>query len=207
MQIGAENRNKTIALIVLGVIAAIALPYSLSRGSATPTGTAAVSPATEAKKVTRNNDRTSQKWPPANKIQTTASLDPALRLDLLKQSEDQQYEGTKCNIFAGCETGVKIPKPVDPGILRKQQEEQQRQANTPPPPPPIPLKFYGFATQAGQPKRVFLSSTSGDDVFVGTEGQVINKRYRIVKINNASVEMEDILNSNKQTLPLTSPQT
>ena len=103
---------------------------------------------------------------------------------------------------------IVIPKP-DPAFVKKQQEdEQQRLANQgPPPPPPIPLKFYGFATQAGQPKRVFLSSTSGDDVFMGTEGQVINKRYRIVKINNASVEMEDILNSNKQTLPLTSPQT
>ena len=80
-------------------------------------------------------------------------------------------------------------------------------ANRQPTQIPIPLKFYGFATQAGQPKRVFLSSTTGEDVFVGTEGQVINRRYRIVKVNNTSVEVEDILNNNKQTLPLTSPQT
>ncbi len=209
MQIGAENRNKTIALVVLAVIAAIALPYSLSNRSNAPStaATTATTSTTDAKKAPRNTDRSSQKWPAANKLQQTASLDPALHFDLLKGSEDQQYEGTKRNIFSD-QPDIVIPKP-DPAFVKKQQEdEQQRLANQgPPPPPPIPLKFYGFATQAGQPKRVFLSSTSGDDVFVGTEGQVINKRYRIVKINNASVEMEDILNSNKQTLPLTSPQT
>ena len=73
-------------------------------------------------------------------------------------------------------------------------------------PPPIPLKFYGFATQTGQAKRVFLASTNSDDVFVGSEGQVINRRYRIVKVSNTSVDDEDILNNNKQTIPLT-PQT
>jgi hypothetical protein len=206
MQIGAENRNKTIALIVLGVIAAIALPYALSNRSNAPSAgaTAGTTSTADAKKAPRNTDRSSQKWPPATKLQQTASLDPALRFDLLKQSENQDYEGGKRNIFSD-QPNIEIPRPIDPGGIRPGPV-------TPPgpvvvPPPPIPLKFYGFATQAGQPKRVFLSSTSGDDVFVGTEGQVINKRYRIVKINNASVEMEDILNSNKQTLPLTSPQT
>ncbi len=207
MQIGAENRNKTIALIVLAVIAAIALPYSLSNRSNAPStaATTTTTSTTDAKKAARNTERSSQKWPAANKLQQTASLDPALHFDLLKGSEDQQYEGTKRNIFSN-QPEVVIPNPADNGTRTPRGPEPPVNSG-PPPPPPIPLKFYGFATQAGQPKRVFLSSTSGDDVFVGTEGQVINKRYRIVKINNASVEMEDILNSNKQTLPLTSPQT
>lgn len=205
MQIGSENRKQIIVLAALAVIAAIALPYALSSGSTASNGRPAAPAASTAdtKKAPRPADR-SQKWPPASKLQTAASLDPALHFDLLKQSEDQQYEGTKHNIFSD-QPEVEIPPPVkDP---TKQPGYVPPLPPGPPPPPPIPLKFYGFAVQAGQPKRVFLSSTSGDDVFVGTEGQVINKRYRIVKINNASVEMEDILNSNKQTLPLTSPQT
>ena len=40
---------------------------------------------------------------------------------------------------------------------------------------------------------------------VGTEGQVINKRYRIVKIENAAVVVEDILNNNQQRLVLSPP--
>jgi hypothetical protein len=206
MQIGSENRKQIIVLVVLAVVAAIALPYALSGGASAPTGhpATATTATTDAKKPARNNDR-GQKWPAANKLQATASLDPALRFDLLKQSEDQEYEGTKRNIFSG-QPDVVIPPPVDPGILKKKHDEDLAKQG-PPQPPPIPLKFYGFATQTGQPKRVFLSSTTGEDVFVGTEGQVINRRYRIVKVNNTSVEVEDILNNNKQTLPLTSPQT
>jgi hypothetical protein len=68
------------------------------------------------------------------------------------------------------------------------------------PPPPINLKFFGFKSEPGQPKRVFLSS--GDDVFVAGEGDLVNRRYRVIKINAGSVEIEDVLNNNKQTIPL-----
>ena len=50
----------------------------------------------------------------------------------------------------------------------------------PPPPPPIPLKFYGFTGNKSGPKQVFLSK--GEDIFVAKEGQIIDRRYRILKI-------------------------
>ena len=50
-------------------------------------------------------------------------------------------------------------------------------------------------------KKVML--VQGDEVFVATEGQVVDRHYRIVKINPNSVEIEDLLNSNRQTIPLT----
>jgi hypothetical protein len=48
---------------------------------------------------------------------------------------------------------------------------------------------------------VFLSK--GDDIFIAKEGQIIDRRYKIIKIGANSVEVEDVLTNNRQTLPLT----
>lgn len=199
MRIGGENRNQLIILGLLAVIAAFALPrmFSGSPQAAAPQPNA---PATTTKTTATLAARTGKKAPPRRQL-LAQSLDPSLRFDLLKQGEGQQYEGSKRNIFES--HPVDIPKPIDPGIKPGPQTPAPPVV---PVPPPIPLKFYGFATQPGQAKRVFLASTNSDDVFVGSEGQVINRRYRIVKVNNTSVDVEDILNNNRQTIPLT-PQT
>jgi hypothetical protein len=63
------------------------------------------------------------------------------------------------------------------------------------------LKFYGFANKPGQPKSVFLAN--GDDIFIGREGDIVNRRYKIVRIQPTQVEIEDVLNNNRQTIPLT----
>jgi hypothetical protein len=70
----------------------------------------------------------------------------------------------------------------------------------PPPPPKIDLKFFGFAAGSGN-KTVFLSQ--GDDVFLAKEGDIVQRRYKIVKVNSANIEVLDVLNNNKQTIPLT----
>ena len=65
------------------------------------------------------------------------------------------------------------------------------------------LKFYGFSCRMGEPKRIFLNE--GDDIFVAIQGDVINRKYKIVQITNNSVLVEDLLNNNRQTIPLTAP--
>src|SRR4051812_40614680 len=195
MPFGNASRTQIVVLALLLLVAAWALSgiffgKSPAPAPATSASTTAAKPPTSATRAGRRG--------PQRKPQLVASLDPALRFDLLNLGESQPYEGTKRDIFSA--RPVEIPKPIDAGIKEKNPTPV---VYTPPPPPPIPLKFYGFTTQQGQAKRVFLSS--GDDVFVGTEGQVINKRYRIVKVNNSSVEIEDILNNNKEVIPLTSP--
>jgi hypothetical protein len=42
----------------------------------------------------------------------------------------------------------------------------------------------------------------GDDIFIASEGDVVDRRYRVVKIGTASVQVEDIPYHNTQTLPL-----
>lgn len=73
----------------------------------------------------------------------------------------------------------------------------------PPPaplPPPINLKFYGFAGPKNGNKRIFL--LRGEDIFVAKEGDIVDRRYRIVRIGPNSVDVEDVLTNNRQTLPL-----
>lgn len=128
------------------------------------------------------------------------NLDPTLKLDLLAMSEKTQYEGTGRNIFVSQAENVVIPRPVTPGASDAPPVGYQ----TPPPPqaPPIPLKFYGFASRPGEPKRIFLKL--GEDVFVAGEGEIVDRRYKVIRISPNSVDIQDVVNSGPpQTIPLT----
>ena len=76
-----------------------------------------------------------------------------------------------------------------------------RQLPTIPPPPPITLKFFGFANKPGETKKVFLSQ--GEDIFIAGEGDIVDRRYRVLRISTSSVDVEDVINNNRQSLPLT----
>ena len=69
-------------------------------------------------------------------------------------------------------------------------------------PPAINLKFYGWASRAGNDKAIFLSQ--GDAVYIAHEGDIIARRYKIVKIGTTSVEVQDVLSNNTQSIPLQS---
>ena len=50
-------------------------------------------------------------------------------------------------------------------------------------------------------KRIFLSK--GEDIFVAKEGDIVDRRYKVVHIGTNSVEVQDVLtNYPPQTLPL-----
>ena len=71
----------------------------------------------------------------------------------------------------------------------------------PPPPPPIDLKFYGFEGPKNGSKRIFL--LKGEDIFLAKEGDIVDRRYKIMHIGPNSVEVQDVLTNNTQTIPLT----
>ena len=125
------------------------------------------------------------------------SLDPSLRYDWLKASEDTKYEGKGRNIF---QAQAEIPRPTDPGVTDHKKVDNPGPP-PPPPPPPINLKFFGFASKPGEAKKVFLSE--GEDVFIAAEGEVVNRHYKVLRISPTSVEIEDVLNNNRQNIPLT----
>jgi hypothetical protein len=124
-------------------------------------------------------------------------LDPTLQLDLLRQSEDTKYAGMGRNIFAAGSLPIESPRANGTTDKRAKQYTPP----TIPPPPPITLKFFGFANKPGEPKKVFLSQ--GEDIFIAGEGDIVDRRYRILRISPASVDVEDVLNNNRQSIPLT----
>jgi hypothetical protein len=124
------------------------------------------------------------------------SLDPTLRYDLLRASEDTKYGGAGRDIFR---VHVDIPPPVAPVSTGRAMGPQP--APPPPPPPPINLKYYGFASKPGEPKRIFLSQ--GEDVFIAGEGDIVDRRYKVVRISPNAVEILDVLSNNRQSIPLT----
>jgi hypothetical protein len=194
VKLGAENRNKVIAASALGVLAIVLLgrilftPESSAPSAAAPTASAVATTASPAARVKTRGKRAGA--PPR-------SLDPSLRYDWLKASEDTKYEGNGRNIFLA---QAEIPQPV----AKAQTEEAEEAAKGPPPPPPPPpinLKFFGFASKPGEPKKIFLSQ--GEDVFIASEGEVVDRHYKVLRITPMSVEIEDVLNNNRQNIPLT----
>lgn len=213
MKLGTENRNTVIAAAVLGAIALFLVWRTFFGGgpvfaSKPPAPVQPAVPITNAGPPARRVGRarpgtrnTGSKPEPT----LQASLDPRLRLDLLKGSENTEYKGSGRNIFRA-EAELPIPKPEgnglkDQGKVAPPPPPPQHVDTGPPPPPPIPLKFFGFANRPGEPRKAFL--LQGEDVFVASEGEVVSRRYKVVKINPNSIEIQDLLGNNTQTIPLT----
>jgi hypothetical protein len=197
VKVGAENRTKLTVAIAL---VAVAVVVFLSRfvGSA-PTAAAPASTDTPASAISQpaTPPRPARRTKVRGKKISSAprSLDPTLRYDWLKASEDTKYEGAGRNIFLA---QAEIPQPVAPATPDK---EANSGPPPPPPPPPINLKFFGFASKPGESKKIFLSE--GEDVFIAAEGEVVNRHYKVLRISPTSVEIEDVLNNNRQSIPLT----
>jgi hypothetical protein len=112
------------------------------------------------------------------------------RIDLRRKAEYKQSGG---NLF----TTVVPPSPSE---IKAEQDKAQALAdahkNDPPPPPPDPvlpadMKFFGYGTVPnGTPRRAFLSYQ--DDVYIVGEGDTLIGRFRILKINNSTLEFEEL---------------
>jgi hypothetical protein len=196
VQLGLENTKKMKWAVGLGVVAVLAVVYqfgSFFMGSPSePSSSAqAAAPLPARPGPTRSGAK--------GKKVRVENLDPTLRLDLLASSEQTIYEGSGRNIFVS-QAEVVIPKPLAPGS----PDAMTQQAYHPPPAPvqpPIPLKFFGFASKPGEAKKIFLSM--GDDVFVAGEGEIVNRRYKVMRISPASVEIQDMVSSGPpQNVPL-----
>jgi hypothetical protein len=197
VKLGLEDKKKTMWAAALGVIALLAAAYEFVPmfidSSEPSTSAQAAAPTTRVS--TRNGARVSKK-------PRVENLDPTLRLDLLTPVEQTQYKGSGRNIFVT--QAEAIPIPLGPGHTDTKVAEAQHIWTPPAPPQPqqIPLKFYGFSMKPGQPRRAFLEV--GDDVFVAGEGEIVDRRYKVIHISPTSVEIQDMVSSGPpQNIPLT----
>jgi hypothetical protein len=72
----------------------------------------------------------------------------------------------------------------------------------PPPPPPIPLRYIGYLDEAGEAPRVAVLSDGRGNVFNGKEGDVIEGRYRVLRIGNDSADLIYVDGRGRQTIRL-----
>lgn len=69
-------------------------------------------------------------------------------------------------------------------------------------PPPIPLKFIGLVEAPSQVGRVAMLSDGRGNVFYGKEGDTIEGRYRMVKIDRELIELSYVDGRGRQTIRL-----
>ena len=72
----------------------------------------------------------------------------------------------------------------------------------PPPPPPIPLRFIGYLDQEGSVPRVAVLSDGRGNVFSGKEGDIIEGRYRVLRIGTDSADLIYVDGRGRQTIRL-----
>jgi hypothetical protein len=94
------------------------------------------------------------------------------------------------------------PPPPAPRVQPPVQVFQPPVPQGPPPPPPIPLKFFGVMTVNGQRIASFIDERG--NTFSGKEGDVLEGRYRLLRINGQdSVDLAFLDGRGRQSIRLT----
>lgn len=214
MKSGLDNKRNVIVLVVLVVILAVCVWYFVSKvfvGSPSPapapkTSSTGASGGPQRAEVERTNAEASaeasaanENGRPAKKLVSLESLDPTLHPELMAGAESLVYSGNGRNIFSMSSAPVDIPKPVGSGRNETAQAAAPAQPTGPPPPPPIDLTFFGYEAAGGAKKAFILH---GDDVFIATEGEVVDHHYKVLKITPLSIDVTDLLYNHTQTLTL-----
>jgi hypothetical protein len=206
VKLGMENRKELIVAGVLGVALVLILAYQFFPSSSTDASTGTNAPPSEVAVLPRPaaHQHSGSSTAAGKKEKVPQNLDPTLRLQELAVIEQIKYEGSGRNIFVS-EADPVIPTPLASGATGPGGKSEDTRIYTPPAqaaPSPIPLKFFGFANQPGEPRKIFLSK--GEDVFIAGEGEIIDRRYKVVRISPNSVEIQDVVGSGApQNIPLT----
>jgi hypothetical protein len=174
-----NDRNKSILLGVLVVLAILVWYYERSGGSVT---------ATSAQYGEMS-------------YKPLAVENPALQRDKQRASQKTEYKGTGRDLFS------EIAPPPPEEVHKAAVVPRQPMGPTIPPPPPPPtlpgnMKFFGYGTiPNGTAKRAFLSD--GDNIYIVGEGDTLLGRYRVTKIGNANLDFEEIASGRHGSTQLT----
>lgn len=99
----------------------------------------------------------------------------------------------------------KPPPPPPPApIVRAEPPPPPVPTGPPPPPPipPIPLKYIGFADEAGVRTRIGVFSDGRGTVINAFEGDILEGRYRVLRVGTDSADLVYLDGSGRQTIRL-----
>ncbi|HEY7789721.1 MAG TPA: hypothetical protein VIC33_04355 [Vicinamibacterales bacterium] len=186
----AANRQRQQRLLgILFVLLALVVGYELWSRPAVPAAAA----STSGQRASR----------PRAAHAARSDTVPNVGLNALKDSRPEPLAGGR-NLFqfgaapaavrpAGGRPGAGSPRSATAGAVAPPR---------PPMAPAIPLKFIGIVEAPGPLGRLAVLS-DGRDVYHGHEGDIIEGRYRIVRIGIESIEMAHLDGSGRQMIRLT----
>lgn len=128
---------------------------------------------------------------------------PMPEVDLLAlQADRPEPEASTRNPFRfRAKPGPPAPPPPTPAQMKPPIGPVATGPVEPPSPPRIPLKFIGLMTSAQDRKTgpvAILSDTHG--VYYGREGEIVEGRYRILKIGVETIELAYLDGRGRQTI-------
>jgi hypothetical protein len=196
MRLGTEDKKKRLIAMIVVPLALTAIAYivwELAGGSSyvPPQSAPAVSVYRPATATTgQSSDHA------AEHLESASALDPTLHPERMALAENTKYTGTSRNIFSKDSLSPAAMNAIEKPVA----SVRTAGPSGPPPPPPINLKFYGFATEQNGRKLIFL--LDGEDVFIAGQDDIVDGRYKVVRIEDGSVVIDDLSYNNEQTLPL-----
>ena len=137
---------------------------------------------------------------PANAAPQDKKSSSAIDLQALKSDRPAPQESDR-NPFRFRPKAPPPPAPAMPAANAMGQSAETAAPVGPPPPAPIPLKFIGLASSKDDPNigRVAIL-TDGRGVYYGREGDVIEGRFRILKIGVESIDLAYLDGRGRQTI-------
>jgi hypothetical protein len=180
--------NASRQLLLLGALGVALAVVVMARRADSPAGT---SPG-------RSNGRSATTTAPATE---TPVADLKLKLELLKTDSSElgpptrnpfQFKAKAAAPSAPSQQASASPPPV---VVAPPPLPQG-----PPPPPPIALKYIGVLETAQG--RVAIFRDSGGDIANGREGDIIDGRYRLLKIGVESADLAYVDGRGRQTIRL-----
>jgi len=121
---------------------------------------------------------------PAAARSETQSNDATLQLDTLKEFSNRPLPDLARNPFEFAPT---------PAQIQQQREAVEREQHPapppPPPPPPVPFKAMGYQLDAKGQRTAYLSDDQ--NTYMVREGQEFGQRFKVLRITDTSVEVQD----------------
>ena len=181
------KRKRELALGATAVVLLVIAVWTMQGGSAGP----------------------SQAAPAGSSPGTTAQAAPKITvtevdLKALEAERPEPEEGTR-NPFRFRPKPAPAPPAPSAAIIRKQQEQQAAAEAAavpvgPPPPPRIPLKYIGDMTDPKNPGKRIAILADARGTYYGRENEVVEGRYRIVRIGVESIELAYLDGRGRQTI-------
>jgi hypothetical protein len=128
----------------------------------------------------------------------TFGAPPEVKLHALEAGGPEPSKGARDPFRLGGRGDVGSTSPA-PGVPTPTADAPEARNSGPPPLPPIPYKFIGTLSGSQTAGKIAVLS-DGKFVYYGREGDIIEGRYRLVKIAEESLQIEYLDGRGRQTL-------